>query len=172
MITKSLYKRAKALVPALLGAGLLVGVAPAAASACETAPQSKPFERFCDTYSYGLAPGGSFESGAAGWSLANSAVTTGNESYAVAGGSHALAIQPNGVAVSPAFCVTTANTSLRFFARQTSGSWAVLNVSLRWTDNAGRSHETTVGSLQSGSSWKPSSALQLEHVLCSWGEEA
>lgn len=165
MITKSLYKRAKALVPALLGAGLLVGVAPAAASACETAPQSKPFERFGDTSSYGLAPGGSFESGAAGWSLANSAVTTGNESYAVAGGSHALAIQPNGVAVSPAFCVTTANPSLRFFARQTSGSWAVLNVSLRWTDNAGRSHETTVGSLQSGSSWKPSSALQLATTL-------
>lgn len=166
MFIKSLSTRAKALLPALLGVGLLVGAVPAVASACETAPQSKPFERFGDTASYGLAPEGSFENGASGWSLSGSAVTAGNESYAVAGGgAHALAIQPNGVAVSPSFCVTTANPSLRFFARQTSGSWAVLNVSLRWSDNYGHSHETVVGSLQSGTAWKPSSALQLATTL-------
>jgi hypothetical protein len=84
------------------------------------------------------------------------------------GGSHSLAIQPNGQALSPAFCVSIAHPTLRFFARQTSGSWAVLNVILRWTDSAGKSHDTTVGLLQSGTAWKPSPVLALASTLPLW----
>jgi hypothetical protein len=153
----------------LLGTGLLIGLVPAAAdAACASNPISSPFARFGDTASYSLLEGGSFESGAPGWSLTNAAVVSGNESYEVAGGSHSLAIAPTGIAVSPAFCVSVANPSFRFFARQTSGSWAVLNVSLRWMDRSGVSHETSVASLQSGSSWTVTPVLQLASALPLW----
>ncbi len=58
--------------------------------------------------------------------------------------------------------------AFRFFARRTSGSWGVLNVVLRWTDSTGTSHDTSVASLQSGTSWTPSSPLQLATTLPLW----
>ena len=95
-------------------------------------------------------------------------MVAGNESYNVAGGTHSLAIQPTGAAVSPAFCVSIANPSFRFFARQTSGSWAVLNVILRWTDSSGTTHDTTVAALQTGTSWSVSPVLKLATTLPLW----
>jgi hypothetical protein len=141
--------------------------APPAAStaACNLGATSTPFSQFGDTASYSLLSGGSFESGTAGWSLTEASVASGNESYNVAGGSHSLAIKPTGVAVSPSFCVNTAEPSFRFFLRQTSGSWGVLNVSLRWSEGSGPTHETTVGSLQTGTSWQATPVLQLATTL-------
>jgi hypothetical protein len=159
-------RKAGKLAAALLTTGLLLGGVPAVAgAACPTAATSKPFAKFGDSAAYASLAGGSFESGAPGWSLSGSTVLSGNESYNVAGGSHSLAIQPTGVAVSPTFCVNIAEPSFRFFLRQTSGSWAVLNVVLRWTDSGGTSHDTTVGSLQTGTSWQASPVLQLATTL-------
>jgi len=153
-------------VVVLFTTALLLGSVPAVAgAACQSGATSKPFAKFGDTAEYTPLAGGSFESGAPGWSLSNSTVVSGNESYNVAGGSHSLAIQPTGVAVSPTFCISTAEPSFRFFLRQTSGSWAVLNVVLRWTDSSGTSHNTTVGSLQTGTSWQASPVLQLATTL-------
>jgi hypothetical protein len=146
-----------------------VAAAPAPAPAsCAAGPTSTPFARFGDSADYSLVPGGSFESGAPGWSLTNSTIVAGNESYEVAGGTQSLAIQPTGVAVSQAICVTTAEPTFRFFARRTSGSWGVLNVALRWTDSAGATHNTTVASLVSGSSWTPTPILALAAALPLW----
>ena len=144
--------------------------APSAAptAACSSGPTSTPFARFGDNADYTLVQGGSFESGVDGWSLTNSMIVAGNESYEVDGGSQSLAIQPDGLAVSPAICVSTADPTFRFFARRTSGSWGVLNVSLRWTDFSGVSHTTTVASLQSGSAWAPTPILQLAGALPLW----
>ena len=162
-------RRMRSIVAALFGSAFLIGCVPAiAGAACPSSPTSTPFKQFGDSAAYSLVQGGSFESGAPGWSLSKSAVVVGNESYNVAGGSHSLAIQPTGVAVSPAFCVSTAYPSFRFFARQTSGSWAVLNVILRWTDSSGTSHDTTVASLQTGTSWALSPVLQLATTLPLW----
>jgi hypothetical protein len=159
-------RKARKIAAALLSTGLLLGAVPAVAgAACQSSATSKPFAKFGDTAAYASLAGGSFESGAPGWSLSGSTVVSGNESYNVAGGSHSLAIQPTGVAVSPTFCVSTAEPSFRFFLRQTSGSWAVLNVVLRWTDSGGTSHDTTVGSLQTGTSWQTSPVLQLATTL-------
>jgi hypothetical protein len=156
-------------VAVALAVGVLMGSAPAAASAaCPSSSTSNPFKRFGDSAAYSLLAGGSFESGAPGWSLTNSKVVGGNESYNVAGGSHSLAIQPNGTAISPAFCVSTSLPSFRFFARQTSGSWAVLNVILRWTDSSGTTHDTTVAALQTGTSWAVSPILKLATTLPLW----
>jgi len=154
---------------AMVAASALMGAAPVAASAaCPTASVSHPFGKFGDSAAYSLLTGGSFESGAPGWSLTSAAVVKGNESYNVAGGTHSLEIQPKGVAVSPSFCVSTAEPSFRFFARQTSGSWGVLNVVLRWTDSSGTVHNTTVASLQTGTSWKVTPIMQLATTLPLW----
>jgi hypothetical protein len=155
------------IVAALLGSALmLVAVPSLAEAACKSTPASAVFKPFGDTALYSLVPGGSFESGAPGWSLTNSAIVS--ESSKVTGGSHALAIQPTGVAVSPALCVSIENPSFRFFARQTSGSWAVLNVILLWTEASGSTHETTVGSLQTDTAWALSPVLKLGSDLPLW----
>jgi hypothetical protein len=154
----------------LFSAVLLIVAVPAAAdaAACPSSPTSQVFKQFSDNAEYSLVQGGSFESGAPGWSLTKSAVASGNESYNVAGGSHSLAIQPTGEAVSPAFCVSIANPTFRFFARQTSGSWAVLNTIVRWTDASGTSHDTTVAALQTGTSWTASPVMKLASTLPLW----
>jgi hypothetical protein len=148
---------------------LLMATAPVAANAaCPVGPTSHPFTKFGDGAAYSMLPGGSFESGAPGWALSSAAVVAGNESFEVAGGSRSLAIQPRGVAVSPALCVSTAYPSFRFFARRTSGSWGVLNVVLRWTDASGNTHNTTVAAIQSGTSWTISPILKLASTLPLW----
>jgi hypothetical protein len=163
-------RQVRTIVAGLFGTLFLIGAVPAAANAagCPSKPTSQVFKQFGDTAEYSLVQGGSFESGAPGWSLTNSTVVGGNESYNVAGGSHSLAIQPTGEAVSPAFCVSIANPSFRFFARQTSGSWGVLNTILRWTDSSGTTHDTTVAALQTGTSWTLSPVLKLASTLPLW----
>jgi hypothetical protein len=160
------HRQLRKIVAALFSATVLLSAVPALASAaCPTTSSSTPFAKFGDSAAYSPLAGGSFESGAPGWTLSKAAVAAGNESYNVAPGSHSLAIQPTGVAVSPTFCVNTAEPSFRFFLRQTSGSWGVLNVVLRWTDSSGTSHDTTVASLQTGTSWQASPVLQLATTL-------
>jgi hypothetical protein len=163
--------RLRNLALGMVAGAVAIAGAPAAASAatCTYGPLSTPFAQFGDSASYGLVPGGSFESGAPRWSLSQAAVASGNESFNVAGGSHSLAIQPTGTVMSPAICVSTASPTFRFFARQTSGSWAQMNVVLRWTDAFGAVHDTTTGSLQgSGPAWQVTPAFALSSTLPLW----
>jgi len=148
----------------------LFGVPAVAQAACPVTPTSKPFQRFGDYADYSLLSGGTFESGTAGWSLNRSSVLTGNESFHVhaAGDSRSLAIQRDGSAVSPAFCVGREHPTFRFFARRTSGSWGVMLVKLRWTGTDGRTHETTVGALNGNTSWKPGPPMLLGLALPLW----
>ena len=151
----------------------LIAIPAAASAACPTTPTSNAFSRFGDTASYSLVPNAGFESGTSGWSLTKSAVATGNESYKVRSStdSKSLAIQPTGIAVSPTVCVGVEHPTFRFFARQTSGSWATMVVKLRWTGSDGKTNETVVGSLNGSSgytSWKPSPALALGTTLPLW----
>jgi hypothetical protein len=160
---------ASSTVASLIAAALLMALVPAAASAaCPSSATSRPFKQFGDNAAYNLLPGGSFEAGAPGWALTGAGVVSGNESYDVAGGTHSLAIRANGVAVSPAICVSTATPSFRFFARRTSGTWGVLNVILRWSESSGATHETTVAAIQSGTSWTVTPILQLATTLPLW----
>jgi hypothetical protein len=161
--------RSATLLAGLTAGAIFIGVVPAVALAgCPTSPVSQPFARFGDSASYTPLQGGSFESGTPGWSLTNASVAKENESYNVAAGSHSLAIAANGVAVSPAFCVSTEQPSFRLFAHRTGGSWGVLNVIVRWTDQSGTTHETTSAALQSGTSWTVSPVLALGTMLPLW----
>jgi hypothetical protein len=152
----------------LAGAALLlVGVPAAQASPCKNGPTTKAFAAFGDNADYSLVPGGSFESGATGWSLTGAAVVSGNEPWKVGGTTNAksLAINSTGRAVSGSVCVGAEHPTFRFFARRTSGTWGVLDVRLRWTD-AGVTHETLVGSVSGGDlAWHPSRSFNLAQVI-------
>jgi hypothetical protein len=160
----------RATLTALLGAAAILAVPAAAQAACATTPTTKAFSLFGDSSDYSLAPNGSFEAGAGGWSLTQAWVANGSESFAVhaPGDSKSLAIAATGVAVSPPICVDIGHPTFRFFARRTSGSWGVLNVKLRWQEANGTTNETVVGSLGTGTTWQPSSALNLSRSLPLW----
>jgi len=167
-------KGPRRLVAALFGTMLLTGVAPAAASAaCPSNPVSAALAAFGDNSSYSLLAGSSFDSGAPGWSLNDAEVLTGEGAAGEGanGDPYALAIAPNGSAVSPRFCVSSEYPTFRFFARETSGGdWnSSLNVSLRWTTGWGsRELGTPVASLQPNSSWTLSPTLRLASALPLW----
>jgi hypothetical protein len=158
-------------ITALLSAAAFLVVPAAAQAACPSAPTTQPFLAFGDSADYSLAPNGAFESGAGGWALSGASVTAGNESYKVHGASDAksLSLKATGQAVSPAFCVSTAQPTFRFFAKRTSGTWGVLNVKLRWTGDNGQTNEAVVGSVTAGdTSWHPTQVFSLSSVLGLW----
>lgn len=163
--------RRRTLVKAVLIA-LVLGlvVLPAAArAACPVLPTSQPFRPWDDFNDYSVLLGGSFESGAPAWWLSRAAVVDGNEGFYVRSSSDtkSLAIDSGGSATSPAFCVGNEHPIFRFFARQTSGNWAVLRVSLRWSDG-GLLRAQTVGTLRGSggyTTWKPSPMLPLATTL-------
>ncbi len=158
------FRQIRKIVAALSGTALLIAAVPAAASAaCPSSPSSNVFAEFNDNASYVLVQGGNFESGAAGWSLTNAAVV--EESSSPSG--HSLVIQPQGVAVSPAFCVSSEYPTFRFLTHKISGGGA-LNVSLHWTDPFGWSHSILVSSLQPGTAWSISPILKLATILPLW----
>jgi hypothetical protein len=163
----------RATLTALLSAAAVLAVPAAAQAACPAAPTTKAFQAFGDTSDYSLLTNGAFETGSGGWSLTGAWVTFGNESYKVhaATDARSLAISPTGNVVSPAFCVSTANPSFRLFAKRTSGTWGVLNVKLRWTDN-GQTNETVVGSVSAAdTSWHPTQVFSLSSVLGLWSDD-
>jgi hypothetical protein len=147
----------------------LAGAVPALAEACTVAntTSTQAFKNFGDTASYTPAPGGSFESGTAGWSLNNASVKADNESYHVHAttDSQGLYISPTGGAISAPFCVSSAMPTFRFFARQTSGSWSQMNINVLWTDSSGVAHVTTAGGLSPTTSWTPTPAYNLAAML-------
>lgn len=152
----------------LLGLLLALCTAPAAASAaCPSTPASALLVSYGDDAIYSLLPGSSFESGASGWSLTNAQVV---EEAGPVGESGALAIEPGGHAVSPAFCVSSEYPSFRFFARRLTESpgGGSLRVSLLWTDLLGVHHTTTVATLTPGTEWTLSPVLELARALPLW----
>jgi hypothetical protein len=161
----------RATIGSLLTAAALLAVPAAANAACASTATSTPFKSFGDTANYSLVANGAFESGTSGWSLTGASVTGDNETFRVHGPADAksLAVQPTGVAVSPAFCVDITRPTFRFFARRTSGTWGTLNVRLRWRTSTGAVNETTVGALGGTSTaWQVSPVLNLAATLPLW----
>jgi hypothetical protein len=109
---------------AALGIFVLSGTSAHAAliatDACDNAALTQPFAPWGDTSPYKLVPGGSFQNGAAGWSLTGGArIVAGGEPFNAtgAGGSESVAIPAGGSAQSPFTCVNAAYPTFRFFAR-------------------------------------------------------
>lgn len=84
---------------------------------CGETPSFKAFAAFGDQADYAFAPGGSFEQGAAGWSLDKAQVVGGNESAGIFPGERSLFIKDRGRVVSPWFCVTANHPHFRYVTR-------------------------------------------------------
>ncbi|HET8673600.1 MAG TPA: hypothetical protein VFL87_08195 [Thermoleophilaceae bacterium] len=164
----SLTRRTRFIVAAALSASaLLFAAAPAAhagilvksATNCTYPAYEQPFARWSDNSNYILAPNGSFENGAGGWSLSKASVVSGNESYYVGGSSdsHSLAISAGGSAVSPTMCVGLDRPTLRFFARSSGGllSLSTMAVSVRFETSLGLVAELPVGVVTPNTRWSP-----------------
>ena len=122
----------------------------------------QPFDRFGDRANYKLVKGGSFESGATGWTLSGGAsVVSGNEAYRVGGTGHAKSLSlPRGSrAITPFACVGLDEPTLRLFAKRNSallGLVSTLAVEVQVETTLGLTAWVPVlpGDL-GGSSWHP-----------------
>jgi hypothetical protein len=149
---------------------LLVTAAPAAAdtTSCPVPASSPVFSVIGDQANYFPLPDGSFDDGAAGWTLTGGAsVVSGGEPYNASGSSNpqSLNIPPGGSAISPPICVTSAFPSWRFFAQSNGGS--SLQASVLWTNPWGMSGTLPEPTLWGSNfnSWAATSPLALGSLL-------
>jgi hypothetical protein len=136
-------------------AGLLVESAPD----CTPKPTTQPFAPWGDGTQYNLAPGGSFEGGAASWSLGGGAsLVTGNEPWKVAGASHSRSLQlpPGATATSPVICVGLEHPTLRFFAKNNRALLSTMTVEVIVETSLGLKAAVPIGVLLPNGQWKPS----------------
>jgi hypothetical protein len=148
---------ALAVLAPVASAGPLVASAPDCSSGGD-----QVFAPWLDPSNYTIDQGGAFEDGAGGWSLGNSSIVSGNESYSVhgAGESHSLGIPAGGSATSATACVGLENPSIRFFARSSgSGLFSSLRVEVLFEDAAGNVHSLPIGAVGAGGTWHPSTQM-------------
>ena len=146
-----------AALPGTASAGVLVASAPS----CDNGATSQPFAQWGDGNNYFLAPGGNFESGAAGWTLNGARVVNDQEPWQVNGaGSHALQVPAGRSVVSPTLCVGIENPSMRFFAHRSGGGLLAVTsqlvVTARVETSLGLVVEVPVGTitaLSNGTTW-------------------
>jgi len=125
-------------------------------SACDNSVLAQPFTPWADLDYYKLAPGGDFESGAAGWSLqGGAALGADSESYGVGGsvGAASLSLPAGAVATSPQTCVNAAYPTFRFFVRSATPGTTV-------TESVVYGKTTIpVGAVTATGSWTPTPPL-------------
>ena len=126
----------------------------ASASNCDTQSLSQPFLPWADPATYTLNPGGSFEDGAAGWSLSGATVAGGNEPFNVTAptDSNSLSIASGGSATSAPICVGIEHPDLRFFVKA-SNATASLRVEVLFETASGDVVSAPIGSTGSNGTW-------------------
>jgi hypothetical protein len=142
----------------------------ASAASCSSQTLSTPFSLLGDWNKYYLTPGGSFESSAwSGGSLVN-----GSDPFKLNSVFDSHAMQINGQATSPSFCITRDDPSLRFVARSTripgsNGNYSQLNVSVSVRNSSGSAANFFLGVLQpQGNGWFVSPRMEYGSLFDSW----
>jgi hypothetical protein len=161
-----LFGSAASVAQAGLVSGLLPGlVSPSDTPATCDQSSSQAFARVDgDRSNYVLVPGGSFESGAPGWTLGHgAAVVSGNEPWRVhgAGDSHSLSIPAGSSVTTPPMCFAPGDWHMRFFAASSSSSLSSLQVRVRVKSLLGVLSILDGGKISSNSTWQPSPRLGL-----------
>jgi hypothetical protein len=138
------------------------GVLSVLPGSCGSQLESQPFAPWGDAANYTPVAGGSFETGAAGWTLAGgAAVTSGNESYNVQGGTHSLSLPAHSSALSPMSCTSIYHPTVRFFLRNTGDPSSRLTVQAVYPGLLGGTQTATLGQLTGSSTWQPAPAMTL-----------
>jgi hypothetical protein len=122
-----------------------------------------PFAAWGDSSKYTLAPNGSLELGAMGWSLAGGARVV-PQNNTLRSGSYSLSLPAGASATSPAACVKLADPASRFFLRNSGVSTGKLKVEIQYKSLLGLLPMTaTLGYVTAGGTWQPSP--KYGHVL-------
>jgi hypothetical protein len=160
---------------ALMTALACFGVTGSALAACPTGATTQPFTQFGDTADYALAPGGSFEDGAAGWLLNNNAIAGGNESFFAhtQSDSQSLTMSPASSVVSAPICVDATTPFLRLFAKKVTGNNGSVRVDVLYNDVYNVLRSAPAGRIVLGgpagngdyTQWSPSPILKLGSLL-------
>jgi hypothetical protein len=148
------------LISAILAALAAAPRSSAATSpSCNYGPASHPFASWGDVASYTLVPGGSFESGALGWTLAGGArVVSGNESYYAnsPSDSHLLALPTGSSATTPPFCVSLNRPTIRVFVANDGSTSSRLRVKVVYRGLLGVLGVLDGGTFSAGPKWNAS----------------
>ena len=145
-------------LPAAASAGSLEDQAPS----CDSQVLGQTFLPWADVASYTLNPGGSFENGAAGWSLDGASVADGNEPFAVGGAadSQSLALPAGSSAVSAPICVGIEHPDIRFFTTA-SNALARLSVEVLFEAPDGTLISAPIGSVTGAERWAPTAPMPI-----------
>lgn len=122
-----------------------------------------PFAPWGDMSKYTLAPNGSLEAGATGWTLAGGArVVAQNNSLRP--GSFSLNLPAGASALAPAACVKLADPASRFFLRNTGSPTGKVKVDIQYKTVLGLlTFNANLGYVQTNGAWQPSP--KYGHVL-------
>jgi hypothetical protein len=145
-------------LPAAANAGSLEDQAPS----CDSQVLGQTFLPWADVANYTLNPGGSFEDGAAGWSLDGASVSDGNEPFAVgsATDSQSLALPSGSSAVSAPICVGLEHPDIRFFTTA-SNPTARLSVEVLFEAANGDLLSAPIGTVTGAGRWAPTAPLPI-----------
>jgi hypothetical protein len=139
------------------------GVLVSSASNCEEQVLERPFARWLDPLTYHLVPDGTFEDGAAGWSLSKARVVDGNEPFYVhaPGETKSLSLPPGSVATSPVMCTGIDKPFMRFLAKSSGGllSLSTLSVEVLFETRSGQVLSLPVGVVLPNTKWQPTLPL-------------
>lgn len=141
----------------LAAASAMAGPLVASATDCEAQAAEQPFLPWADPASYVLAPGGTVESGTAGWSVSGAtAAVSGNEPWYVhaVGESTAMRMPAGSSATTGSMCVGIEHPTLRLFARNGGSMLSTLRVDVLFEDAWGGMHSATIGAMGGGGSWQ------------------
>jgi len=128
------------------------------AVSCDSYVLEQPFLQFLDPFEYVLAPKGTFERGASGWTLTGRArVVSGNETYYVHGSGErrSLSLRPGSSATSPAMCAGLEYPTLRMFAVNRRSALSTLQVEVLFEDALGEVQSLPIALLTASRSWEP-----------------
>ena len=153
-----LPRRAAGIALAVAVSALALAPGAQAAVSCDGRELSKPFAPWLDYADYVIAPGGDFESGAAGWKLSGgAAVVSGNEPWRVGGAGHerSLSLPRGASATSPSFCAGLDYPTIRIFSKG-GGLLGLIAVDVVYTDGVGLLRSQSLGLVLPSGSWRPS----------------
>ena len=129
--------------------------APASAASCNYTQTSQLFAPWQDSAAYTPFKGGSFESGAQGWSQgAGARIVSGDSNPLLSPtGTRSIEVPGGGTALSPWVCVNSATPSMRLFLRRVSGTGSL---TITGVVSSGGRTVTAVTRISGTGTWQPS----------------
>lgn len=126
---------------------------------------TNPFSPWNDGADYALAPGGSFETGAAGWLRSSGAtVVAGNQPFAAGGSS--LRIPAGAIVTSSPMCIDSTYPHFRVFARNFGKAGTTLKAEVLFLNSNGDIKATASGNVVApGAAWFPTDSLRIGVVF-------